>query len=72
MSKKKRKKSIALKALQDDSDNESLEDSSDEDGEVAMLTRNFKKLLRRQNFSKTKEFHKKHEGDCKKKTKQVT
>ena len=54
--------------MQDDSDNESLEDSSDEDGDVAMLTRNFKKFLRRKNFSKTKDFYKKHEGKKKKVT----
>ena len=52
--------------MQNDSDNESLENSSDEDDNVAMLTRNFKKFLRRQNF------HKKYEGDGKRKTKEVT
>ena len=66
MSKKKRKKSIALKALQNDNDNKSFENSSDEDDNVAMLTRNFKKFLRSQNF------HKKYEEDGKKKTKEVT
>ena len=49
--------------MQNDSDNESLENSSNEDDNVAMLTRNYKKFLRRQNF------HKKYEG---RQTKEVT
>ena len=45
--KKEKKKSIALKASQNDNKVENLEDSSDEDGEISMLTRNFKKFLRK-------------------------
>ena len=45
--KEEKKKSIALKALQNDSEEKNLEDSSDEDSESAMLTRNFKKFLRK-------------------------
>ena len=37
-----------------------------------MLTRNFKKFLRKQYTSRTKDFNKKYEGDGKKKTKEVT
>ena len=37
-----------------------------------MLTRNFKKFLRKQHTSRTKDFNKKYEGDGKKKTKEVT
>ena len=45
--KEEKKKNIALKASQNDSEAENLEDSSDEDGKIAMLTRNFKKFLRK-------------------------
>ena len=45
--KEEKKKSIALKALQEESEDENLEDSSNEDGDIAMITRKFKKLLRR-------------------------
>ena len=45
--KEEKKKSIALKALQNNSEVENLEDSSDEDGEIPMLTKNFKKFLRK-------------------------
>ena len=45
--KEENKKSIALKASQNDSEVENLEESSDEDGEIAMLTRNFKKFLKK-------------------------
>ena len=68
MKKKEKKKSIALKASQDDSEEESLEDSSDEGGDIAMLTRNFKKFLRKNNSSRTRDFKK---GDGKK-NKEVT
>ena len=37
-----------------------------------MLTRNFKKFLRKQYSSRTRDFNKKYEGDGKKKTKEVT
>ena len=45
--KEEKKKSIALKASQNDSEEENLEDSSDEDGEIFILIRNFKKFLRK-------------------------
>ena len=45
--KEEKKKSIALKASQNNSEVENLEDSSDKDGEIAMLTKNFKKFLRK-------------------------
>ena len=70
--KEEKKKSIALKASQNDSKVENLEDSSDEDGEISMLTRNFKKFLRKQHTSRTRDFNKRYEGDSKKKTKEVT
>ena len=70
--KKEKKKSIALKASQNNSETENLEDSSDEDGEIAMLTRNFKKFLRKQYTLRTRNFNKKYEEDGKKKTKEVT
>ena len=37
-----------------------------------MLTRNFKKLLRKQHTSRIRDFNKKYEGDGKNKTKEVT
>ena len=42
-----KKKSITLKASQNYSEAENLEESSDEEGEITMLTRNFKKFLRK-------------------------
>ena len=45
--KEEKKKRIALKASQNDSEAENLEDFSDEDGKIFMLTRNFKKFLRK-------------------------
>ena len=45
--KKEKKKNIALKVSQNDSEEENLKDSSDEDGEIFILTRNFKKFLRK-------------------------
>ena len=39
--KEEKNKGITLKASQNDSKVENLEDSSDEDGEITMLTRNF-------------------------------
>ena len=50
--KEENKKSIALKALQKDSEEESIDEFSDEDGNTAMLTRKFKKFLRKKNLSK--------------------
>ena len=45
--KEEKKKSIALNASQNDSEEENLEDSSNEDGEISMLRGNFKKFLRK-------------------------
>ena len=45
--KEEKKKSITLKASKNNSEVENLEDSSDEDGEIPMLTKNFKKFLRK-------------------------
>ena len=45
--KEEKKKSIALKASQNYNEEENLEDSSDEDSKIAMLTRNFKKFMRK-------------------------
>ena len=42
-----KKKSITLKASQNDSEEENLEDSSNEDSKITMLTRNFKKFLKK-------------------------
>ena len=42
--KEEKRKAIALKASQNDSEAENLEDSSDEDSDIAMLIRNFKKF----------------------------
>ena len=54
MEKDEKKKGIALKAIQDDSEEESLEDSSDDNDEIAMIIRGFKKFLRKKNFFKAK------------------
>ena len=70
--KKEKKKSIILKASQNNSKEKNLKDSSDEDSEIAMLIRNFKKFLRKQHTSRIRDFNKKYEGDGKKKTKKVT
>ena len=40
--KEEKKKNITLKASQNDSEEENLKDSSYEEGDIAMLTRNFK------------------------------
>ena len=45
--KEEKKKSIALKASQNDSEEENFEDSSDKDSKISMLTINFKKFLRK-------------------------
>ena len=70
--KEEKKKSIALKASQNDSEEENLKDYSDEDSEIVMLTRNFKKFLRKQHTLRTRDFNKKYEEEGKKKTKEVT
>ena len=61
--KEEKKKSIALKASQNDSEAENLEDSSDKDGKISMLIRNFKKFLRKQHTSRTRDFNKNYEGE---------
>ena len=52
--KEERKKGIALKAIQGDSDEENSNSSSEEDDELAMLTRGFKKFLRKKKVLKAK------------------
>ena len=59
--KKEKKNNISFKASQDKSEEETLEEFCNEDGDIAMLTRNFKKFLRKQNYSRTKDFNKKYE-----------
>ena len=67
--KKKKKKSIVLKVIQEVSEDESLKNSSNKEGDISILTRNFKKFLRKKNSSTTRDFNKKYEG---KKSKEVT
>ena len=69
--KEDKKKAIALKASQEASDEESNEGSCDDD-EIAMLTKNFNRFLKRKCPSKSKHFNKKYEGEGKMKTKEVT
>ena len=57
-----------MKASQEDSEEEILKDSSNEDEDITMLTKNFKKLLKRTNSSRTRDYKK---GDGKK-NKEVT
>ena len=52
--KKEKKKSIILKSSQNNSKEKNLKDSSDEDSEIVMLTRNFKKFLRKTTQLKNK------------------
>ena len=47
---KEKKKGIALKAIQEASHYESTINSSEEDDEIAMFTRGFKKFLKRKSF----------------------
>ena len=54
------------------SEEENNEGSSDNDIEIAMLTRNFNRFLKRKHPSRTRDFNKKYEGEGKKKTKKVT
>ena len=67
-----KRKAITLKASQNDSEVENLEDSSDEDSEISMLTRNFKKFLRNQQLPSRSRNNKKYEREGKKKTKEIT
>ena len=57
-----------MKAIQEASEDESLVDSSDDDDEIAMITRRFKKFLKRKSFSRQRD-NKKYDG---KKNKEVT
>ena len=70
--KEEKKKTIALKSSLEASEEDPNEGSSDDDIEIAMLTRNFNRFLKRKLPSKTKDFNKKYEGEGKKKTKEVT
>ena len=66
-----KKKTIALKASQEASDKESNKGSCDDD-EIAMLTKNFNRFLKRKLPLRSKNFNKKFEGEGKMKTKEVT
>ena len=48
--KEEKKKRIDLEPIQDDNEEESLKDSSDDEDEIAMITRGFKKFHRKRNF----------------------
>ena len=67
--KEDKRKEIALKASQEDSDEELNEESYDD--EIAMFTKNFSRFLKNKFPSKSKHF-KRHEGEGKMKTKEVT
>ena len=67
--KEDKRKAIALKASQEDSDEDSNEESCDD--EIAMLTKNFNRFLKRKFPSKLKTFNKKYEGEGKMKIKEV-
>ena len=69
--KEEKKKTIALKASKEVSEEEN-EASSDDDIEIAMLTRNFNRFLKRKHPLRIRDFNKKYEGEGKKKTKEVT
>ena len=58
--KEEKKKEIALKASQEESKEDNNEGSSDDDDEIAMLTRNFKKFLKKKHSSRTRDFNKKY------------
>ena len=66
------RKAIALKVSQETSDSEPNEGSSDDDVEIAMLTKNFNRFLKIKLPSRSKNFSKKYEGEGKMKTKEVT
>ena len=72
LKRKKIKKAIALKASLEASEEDPNEGYSDDDVEIAMLTRNFNRFLKRKNPSRLRDFNKKYEGKGKKKTKEVT
>ena len=62
--KEEKKKSIALKAIQEASEDESLVDSSEDDDKIAMITRGFKKFLKRKCFSRQRDHKKNKEVTC--------
>ena len=70
--KEDKRKTIALKASQEAIDEDPNEGSSDDDVEIAMLTKNFNRFLKRKFPSRSKHFNKKYEGEGKMKTKEVT
>ena len=59
--KEDKKKAIALKSSQEASDKDPNKGSSDDD-EIAMLTKNFNRFLKRKLPSRSKNFNKKYEG----------
>ena len=61
-----------MKSSQEVSEEENNKGSSDDDVEIAMLTRNFNRFLKRKHPLRTRDFNKKYEGEGKKKTKEVT
>ena len=60
--KEEKKRAIALKASLEASEEDPNEGSSDDDVEIAMLTKNFNMFLKRKIPSRTKDFNKKYEG----------
>ena len=70
--KEEKKNAVALKALLEVREEDPNEGSSDDDVEIAMLTRNFNRFLKRKLPLRSKNFNKKYEGEGKMKTKEVT
>ena len=60
--KKEKKKAIALKASLEASEEDPNEGSSDDDIEIAMLTRNFNRFLKRKLSSRTRDLNCKEIG----------
>ena len=60
-----------MKASQEVSEQENNEGSSDDDVEIAMLTGNFNRFLKRKHPSRTRDFNKKYNGEGKKKPKRL-
>ena len=58
-----------MKASLESNEEDPNEGSSDDDIEIAMLTRNFNRFLKRKLPSRSKDFNKKYEGEGKKKNK---
>ena len=69
--KEDKKKAITLKVSQEASDVDPNEDFSDDDVEIAMLTKNFNRFLKRKFPSRSKHINKKPEREGKMKTKEV-